>query len=747
MESEFVTLATANKEAEWLKNPILKIPLWYKLIAHISIHCDSAATLAKAYSQMYNGKSRHLGVKHIMIRELIMNGVISIEFVRSQQNLADHLMKGLARFRLKGFPSNSLKYGKRARAEVTYTTFITKTNAAWYKIKGIKDMVPTLWSPTKVGYDKDASKGIKHWRKRRKLWYRSQLNKFSKHNVYSTKKILGVKSVSVKKLHGYGHMQEIVVKRADWQLYKFKVGKQEKYPRVLRIILVILPEHQSDTKVFTMTMEILPEPTLNKLCGSLRDKDLQKSKDPQVVPFGRTLNKKNFFIHKRLFTDPMESLSPSVVSAAKLPILNPNEFDLWKMRIEQYFLMTDYSLWEVILNGDSPIPTRVVDGVVQPVTPTTAKQRLAKKNELKVRRTLLMDLPDKHQLKFNIHKDSKSLMEAIEKRFGGNKETKKEDPDGKDMDVHTYRSMIGSLMYFTSSRPDIMFAVCTCARFQVTPKASHLHAVKMIFRYLKGKPHLGLWCTKDSPFNLVAYSDSDYARASLDRKSTTGGCQFLGQMATGKEILNPFMAGSLPKTILITFLHILCLNIVDEKDRIKVSGVDLKLLLSGHKQFWTFVSIKKSNDVVRLQALIDRKKVIITEDSIRQALQLDDASTHHVALMKSWLVQKQTAIAKTAQPSPPPPQQPSQTAKISMTLLNTLLETCATLTKQVENLEQDKISQAIEITNLKKTVKHLEKKKQFKSSELKRLRKVGTAQIVESSADTIMDDQEDASKE
>nr|GEX36887.1 hypothetical protein [Tanacetum cinerariifolium] len=72
---------------------------------------------------------------------------------------------------------------------------------------------------------------------------------------------------------------------------------------------------------------------------------------------------------------------------------------------------------EVILNGDSPTPTMIVDGVVQPVTPTTAKQRLAKKNELKAQGTLLMALPNKHQLKFNIHKDAKSLMEAIEKRF------------------------------------------------------------------------------------------------------------------------------------------------------------------------------------------------------------------------------------------------------------------------------------------------------------------------------------------
>nr|GEZ45139.1 hypothetical protein [Tanacetum cinerariifolium] len=117
-------------------------------------------------------------------------------------------------------------------------------------------------------------------------------------------------------------------------------------------------------------------------------------------------------------------VSPQVVSAAKLPILNPNEFDLWKIRIEQYFLMTDYSLWDVILNGDSPIPIRLVEGVAQPVAPTTVEQKLARKNMLKARGTLLMALPDKHQLKFNSHKDAKSLMEAIKKRFGGNTETK-----------------------------------------------------------------------------------------------------------------------------------------------------------------------------------------------------------------------------------------------------------------------------------------------------------------------------------
>nr|GFA26615.1 reverse transcriptase domain-containing protein [Tanacetum cinerariifolium] len=160
----------------------------------------------------------------------------------------------------------------------------------------------------------------------------------------------------------------------------------------------------------------------NTKCLMLLSKDLTSG----IRVIWRTLLKKTTFLHTKLtLSVSMDSLSPQVVSAAKLPILNPNEFDLWKMRIEQYFLMTDYSLWEVILNGNSPVPTRVVKGFILPVAPTTTEQRLARKNELKAGGILLMALLDKNQLKFNSHKDAKTLMEAIEKRFGGNIETKK----------------------------------------------------------------------------------------------------------------------------------------------------------------------------------------------------------------------------------------------------------------------------------------------------------------------------------
>nr|GFC03217.1 uncharacterized mitochondrial protein AtMg00810-like [Tanacetum cinerariifolium] len=98
---------------------------------------------------------------------------------------------------------------------------------------------------------------------------------------------------------------------------------------------------------------------------------------------------------------------------------------------------------------------------------------------------------------------------------------------GKPVDQTDYRSMIGSLMYVTSSRPDIMFATCMCARYQANPNEHHVSAVKRIFRYLK-ETILGLWYPKDYGFDLTAYSDADHAGCHLDRKSTSGNIQFLG---------------------------------------------------------------------------------------------------------------------------------------------------------------------------------------------------------------------------
>ena len=96
------------------------------------------------------------------------------------------------------------------------------------------------------------------------------------------------------------------------------------------------------------------------------------------------------------------------------------------------------------------------------------------------------------------------------------------------VDISNYRGMVGSLLYLTASRPDIMFVTCLYARFKADPRESHLISIKRILRNLKGTPNLGIWYPRESGFDLIGYSDADYACCRIDRKSTTGTCQFLG---------------------------------------------------------------------------------------------------------------------------------------------------------------------------------------------------------------------------
>ncbi|GJV97198.1 putative ribonuclease H-like domain-containing protein, partial [Tanacetum coccineum] len=225
-----------------------------------------------------------------------------------------------------------------------------------------------------------------------------------------------------------------------------------------------------------------------------------------------------------------------------------------------------------------------------------------------------------------------------------------------------YRSMIRSLMYLIASRPDIMFAVCACARFQVSLKTSHLLAVKRIFRYLKGKPSLGIWYSKDSPLELGAYTDSDYAGATLDRKSTTGGCQFLGN----RENSEPHSIESMPhvsktekrdcgEVILIKSYNfgsfcMLYLARVEKHNMVafleKSTGsagfhqiIDFihrshicyaltkkpEVCVSFIKQFWRTAEIlTDENGNVKIHATIDGHSLSITEGSLRRHLKLDD---------------------------------------------------------------------------------------------------------------------------
>nr|GEX39238.1 hypothetical protein [Tanacetum cinerariifolium] len=216
---------------------------------------------------------------------------------------------------------------------------------------------------------------------------------------------------------------------------------------------------------------------------------------------------------------------------------------------------------------------------------------------------------------------------------------------GEDVDEHLYRSMIGSLIYLTSLRPDIMFTVCACARFQVNPKISHLYAVKRIFRYLKGQPKLGLWYLNDSPFDLVAYTDNDYARASLDRKSTTGGCQFLGcseepcvhSKTKHIEIRHHFIRDSNEKKLIqmikihtdknVADLLIKAFDIIDFLNACPIKyalTVNPTIYTSCIEQFWATAKAKNINGDAQIHAKVDGKKVIISEATIRRDLKFED---------------------------------------------------------------------------------------------------------------------------
>jgi hypothetical protein len=102
------------------------------------------------------------------------------------------------------------------------------------------------------------------------------------------------------------------------------------------------------------------------------------------------------------------------------------------------------------------------------------------------------------------------------------------DEDGEPIDQKEYRSMIGSLLYLTASRPDIQFLVCLCARFQASPRASHLQAVKRILRYLHGTLNFGIWLSASSCISLRSFSDANFGGCRINRKSTSGSCHFLG---------------------------------------------------------------------------------------------------------------------------------------------------------------------------------------------------------------------------
>nr|GEU64994.1 hypothetical protein [Tanacetum cinerariifolium] len=331
-------------------------------------------------------------------------------------------------------------------------------------------------------------------------------------------------------------------------------------------------------------------------------------------------------------------------------------------------------------------------------------------------------------------------------------ETKKpplKDEDGVDIDEHLYRSMIGSLMYLTSLRPDIMFAVCACVRFQVNPKISHLHAVKRIFRYLKGQPKLGLWYPKDSSFDLVAYTDSDYAEASLDRKSIIGGCQFLGcRLISWQCKKQTVVANSITEA-----KYIAASNCCEQ-----VLWIQNQFLDYGYNFMQTKIHIDNESTICIMKNPVFHSKTKHIE--IRHHFIRDSNEKKLIQMIKIHTDQNVTDFLTKAFDNEKAAKDEVGTSGINNVVRierkqKTDREKKEALNK--ENVSQHfddpllsetiKTAQAQEIVSLKRRVKKLERSEKTITYGLKRLYKVGLSARIKSSDEEHSLDEEDASKQ
>ncbi|GKB57487.1 hypothetical protein Tco_0913673, partial [Tanacetum coccineum] len=420
----------------------------------------------------------------------------------------------------------------------------------------------------------------------------------------------------------------------------------------------------------------------------------------------------------------MDQDSAHMVAASKVPMLKPGEYEIWRMRIEQYIQMINYALWEVIENGATLPKTKIVEGVTIELPITSAEDKARRRLATKARSTLMMGIPNEHQLKFNSIKDAKKLLEAVEKRFGRNEATKK-----------TQNNLLKQ-QYENFTAPSSEMLDSNFDRLQ-----------KLTRRFLK---NTGRKVFEEGFDGLGGYDWSDQAEEG-------------------------------PNYALVAFSS---------------SNPDL--------EFWSTVKAKTINVEAQLYALVNVKKIIITESYVRRDLQLADEKG--VDCLPNSTIFEQLALMRkpkrkdtqVPQPSGPtksvadeavykelgnslvraattassleaeqdngggPKCQETMGDTIAQTRfesvskhsndsllargnilqsdedrlkLNKLMELCTTLQNRVLDLKKTKITQHNEIASLKRRVKKLEKKSRSRTHKLKRLYKAGLTARVESFGD------------
>nr|GEX26071.1 hypothetical protein [Tanacetum cinerariifolium] len=347
------------------------------------------------------------------------------------------------------FFNNNFEYLKGGSSSRKYTTSTTKTKAAKYdNIEGIEDMVLTLWSPVKVAYNKFA------------MW---------------------VTYVKVMKWYDYSYLEEIIVRREDQTLHKFKKGDFLRLNlRNIKDLLILLVQK----KLFNLEKDVIFDLHVALWMFTRRVVILKRVKDHQL---------ESKATRRRLISP---SLRLSDLTSPKLP----------------HTLHTRTLKFEMSMIGE----LKFFLGIQIHQSP-----RDIFINQAKYAQEILI----KHGMTSCDSAGTPMAMKHLDAYLSGTP-----------VDQTKYQSMVGALMYIIASKPDIMYATCYCARYQEKPTEKHLTVVKRIFWYLKDTINMRLWYLKDTGFELTAFSDSDHAGCLDSRKSTSGGIQFL----SGDKLLTDY---------------------------------------------------------------------------------------------------------------------------------------------------------------------------------------------------------------
>ncbi|GJS83785.1 putative ribonuclease H-like domain-containing protein [Tanacetum coccineum] len=461
-EAEYVALSASCAQVMWMRIQLQDYGFNYN---KIPLYCDSQSAIAISCNPVQHSRTKHIHTRYHFIKEQVENGIIELYFVRTEYQLADMFTKALPEERFQYLSANLVIrwYG------LGICLCIQPETGDLPKDNSIVEIAVLLEEPKKVIHALKDSSWIEAMQE--------ELLQFKLQEVWTLVDLPNGKGAIA--LNGIEAIRLFLAYASfkDFVVYQMDVKSAFLYGKIEEEVYVCQPPGFEDpdfpNKVYKVEKALYglhqaPRAWYETLLTYLFDNGFQRGKIDKTLFIRRD---KGDILLVQVYVDDI------IFGSTKKSLCT--EFE--KMMHEKFQMSSTGEL-----------------------TFFLGLQVKQKNNGIFISEDKYLT-ENLKKFSFTDVKTASTPMET-QKPLLKNK-------DGEEADVHLYRLMIGSLMYLTSSRPDI---------HQVNPKISHLHAVKRIFRYLKGQPKLGLWYPKDSPFDLVAYTDSDYAGASLDRKSTTG---------------------------------------------------------------------------------------------------------------------------------------------------------------------------------------------------------------------------------